>query len=495
MRNGAGLLRLGSVLAAVAAVCVGAVRAPGSVQLAESRARAGVPASSTVLVDSSTLVCPGPQRIGLKGLRDVKGTTQVSAVAPPTAVLAAAAATPPAATLTGSVSLSVGAAKPPAVVRERAATATASATAAQPLLATGTLALAPGLAATQVWERRGDDDRGLAVTPCTLPSSDVWLIGGGGGPSRSERLIVGNPGGNAVSVRFQVFGASGPVASAQGRDVAIPARARAVVSLDAIAPDEPRPGVHVVATGGVVSAVLDDAWIDGATGRGLDDATRSAPPSRDQVIAGLDGSGAATVRLLNPGESEALVQVRVLTPTGATQPAALRAVRVPPGSTTDVALDLPAGPAGLHLIADTPVVAGASVERRVASGADRMGDFGWAPATRPIAGLAGLVLPPQVRAGSSASLLLAGGGRGGRVVVHLVTAGVVTSAPTTVAADSVAGVGLGDADQVWVTQTSGDVRAAVSVSGVVGGVPRLSIAALTSAPLTALSVPVRQVAN
>ena len=67
--------------------------------------------------------------------------------------------------------------------------------------------------------------------------------------------------------------------------------------------------------------------------------------------------------------------------------------------------------------------------------------------------------------------------------------------PTVVAPDSVVSIGLGAADQVWVSQTGGDVRAAVSVSGLASGVPRLSIAALTSAPLTALSIPVRQVAN
>ncbi len=201
------------------------------------------------------------------------------------------------------------------------------------------------------------------------------------------------------------------------------------------------------------------------------------------------------VRLVNPGAAEALVQVRLLLPKGPIQPAELRAVRVPAGSTIDVALDLAAGPTGLHLTSDHPIVAGAYVERRMTTGSDRMGDFGWAPATWPVNGLAGLMLPGLSASGSASSLLLAGGSRAGKVVVHVVTGGADRALPTVVAPDSVVSIGLGAADQVWVSQTGGDVRAAVSVSGLASGVPRLSIAALTSAPLTALSIPVRQVAN
>ncbi len=495
MKNVAGLVRVGSVALAVGAVVFGATRTSGSVQVAATHERAGLATSSTVLVSSSILVCPGPQRVGAKGLRDVSGTVSAAASAPPVDALTDAGVNRAADAASGVVTLSVGASRPAATARGRGEPATTPLTKPEIVTAGATLGLAPGLAATQVWERRGDDDRGLAVTPCGLPSSDVWLVGGGGGPSRTERVIVGNPGANAVSVSFEVFGATGPVASAQNRAISIPPRSRAVVSLDALAPEEPSPSVHVVATGGVVSAVLDDAWIDGATARGVDDATRSAAPSTDQVVAGLDVSGAAMVRLVNPGDTESLVQVRLLLPKGPTQPAELRAVRVPAGSTTDVALDLAAGPTGLHLTADHPIVAGAYVERRMTTGADRMGDFGWAPATRPVNGLAGLALPGLSASGSASSLLLAGGSRGGKVVVHVVTGDADRALPTVVAPDSVVSIGLGAADQVWVSQTGGDVRAAVSVSGLASGVPRLSIAALSSAPLTALSIPVRQVAN
>lgn len=526
MTNAAGLVRVGCVVIAVGALAAGATHATGTVQLAAPHERAGLPVSANVLVDEATLVCPGPQRLGAEGMRDVTGTVTAAVAAPPTDALRTVMTTTGAtgttsaaggigstgatgagatSTATARVALDGGAVSQPLVAGIRSArSTTAAVTAPTAVFAHGHGSLAPALIASQTWQLLDGDDRGLALTPCSLPSPDLWLVGGGSGPSRTERLLLANPGANAVTVRFEVFGARGPVAPAQGRVLSIPPRSRTVVALDALAPDEPGPAVHVIATGGVVSAVLHDAWIDGATGRGLDDATPSAPPSTDLVVAGLDIAGVdgldgldvastASVRVANPGPREALVQVRVLTPAGPTQPAALRAVRVPAGSTRDVPLTVAPGAAGLHLRSDEPVVAGAWVERRLASGADRMGDFGWAPATPPIRGVAGIPLPGLDRSGTKRSLLLASGAGGASVVVHRARAGEVRSVPTTVGVDSAMTLDLGDADQVWVGVGRGEVRASVTVAGSAAGVPFFSVAALGSAPVTTVSIPVRQV--
>ncbi|RKT78552.1 hypothetical protein DFJ68_1999 [Terracoccus luteus] len=524
MRNTSGVVRLALTGLAVAGLAVGATRvdalgSDATVQLAQAQGRAGLPESTDVLVRESEVLCPGPQRVGLTGLRDVAGTVTVTASAPPAAALAEAglaADTSSTASTTGSTSstgritlgdgtsASLGVTAPDAsadaATAAKAGAVTARPTASALVTATATGGLAPGLAATQTWWRAGDDDRGLAVTPCTLPASDAWLVGGGGGPSRSERVVVANPGGNAVSVSFEVFGAKGPVASADGRDVSVPPRSRVAVSLDALALGETRPAVHVVATGGVVSAVLDDAWIDGATGRGIDDSVRAAAPATDLVVAGVDDDGESLVRVANPGTREALVQVRVLTDRGPSQPEALRAVRVPAGSTADVPLALGAGRYGLRLTSDQPVVAAAWVERRQASGADRMGDFAWAPATPAVHGLAGVQIAGARQPGGTATLVVAAGDGGADATVHLRSrsaAGAVTdrALPVTVGVDSVATVDVSSADEVWLSVQRGEPRAAVSVGGAVAGVPYLSVAALSSAPVTTLAVPVRQVDN
>jgi hypothetical protein len=494
MTTSAGLVRAGAMALLAAAVTVGATRATGPLQLAAPHERAGVAEASDVLVEESTLVCPGQQRIGTDGLRDVEGTLVAAVASPPAEALEGLAGAAPAGA--GAVALMSGPSTTPlAEGTGRTTTIRASVGSADPVMARARGALAPGLVATQVWQHGKDDDRGVAVTPCQLPASDAWLVGGGGGPSRTERLVVANPGANAVTVSFDVYGSQGPVPGGEGRTVSVAPLSRAVVSLDALAPDETSPVVHVVATGGVVTAVLDDAWIDGATARGLDDATRSSPPDTDLVIAGLDVAGAASVRLANPGRDEALVQVRALTPKGPIQPSELRAVRVPAGSTVDIPLGLPAGPAGLRVLSDHPIVAGAWTERRAADGDDRMGDFGWAPATPALRGIGGVLLSGLDRPDQTRSLLLAAGAIGGTVEVTTATGGIMRTRSTAVGPDSAAYLPLGDADGVWVRVASGDVRAAVSVSGSEGDVPWFSIAAITAAPVTALSVPVRQVGS
>jgi len=471
-------VRVSALVLVAAGIAVGAARVPGTIELAPSRDQAGLPQVSRVLVEEAVLACPGQQRLGAAGLRDVRGDVRIGASAAPAATLRAAGVTPPQGA--GQVDLESG------------GTGAVVATTA-PVVARATGALAPGLVATQVWRHTGDDDRGLVVTPCGLPSADAWLIGGGPGPSRTERIVVTNPGANAVTVAFDVFGRGGPVAAADGRSVSIPPRERAVVSLDALAPGEPAPAVHVTATGGVVSAVLSDQWIDGATARGIDDSVPAAAPATTQVLAGLDVASTASLRLVNPTTvGEALVQVTVLTAQGRSQPPELRAVRVPPGATTDVPLALAAGAYGLRISSDRPVTSAAWTERR-ATTADQMGDFAWVPATAAIRGVAGAALPALDA--STQRLLLSAGSQGGTVEVQIATGTERRTVPVTVKPDSTAVVDLGRADRVWVATRGGDVRAAVSVVGADAGVPQVAAVPLTTAPVTSLSVPVRQVGS
>ncbi|GAA2162554.1 hypothetical protein FHX52_3625 [Humibacillus xanthopallidus] len=486
--------RVGALVVVAAGIAVGAAKVPGTVELAPAKGQAGLPQVSNVLVGEAALVCPGQQRLGATGLRNVSGDVRVAASPASAPTLRAAGVTPPSGA--GQVDLeggTSGAVLATGATIDGLVGAAATGPVVGPVIARATGALAPGLVATQVWRRTGDDDRGLVVTPCGLPAADAWLLGGGAGASRTERLVVSNPGANAVTVAFDVFGRSGPVATAEGRSVSVPPRDRVVVSLDALAPDEVAPAVHVLATGGVVSAVLSDQWIEGATPRGIDDSVPAAPPATTQVVAGLDVTSTTSLRLVNPGTTgEALVQVTVLTQQGPSQPAELRAVRVPPGATTDVPLALAPGAYGLRISSDRPVAAAAWTERRAAA-ADRMGDFAWLPATPPVRDLAGAVLPSLD--GATKRLLLSAGAQGGQVEVQIATGTERRTQPVAVKPDSTAVVDLGRADRVWVATRGGDVRAAVSVVAADAGVPQVAAVPLVSAPVTAVSVPVRQVGS
>jgi hypothetical protein len=488
MRNVSGIVRVGAVALVATGLAVGATRVSGSVTLATPGERAGLPESSNVLVDEASLVCPGQQRLGAVGLRDVEGTVTVAASAPDGGVVAGGPSGGGGTVQLLSGPTSTGLAQ----TSSRGEVATAEVSTPEVVMARASGALAPGLVATQVWQHKGDDDRGLAVTQCQQPSSDVWLVGGGAGPSRTERVVVSNPGANAVSVSFEVFGRSGPIDAADDRSISVPPLSREVVSLDAVAPDEGGPVVHVTATGGVLSAVLDEQWILGATGRGIDDSTRAAAPSTDLVVPGVETGGSVWLRLVNPGDTESLAQVRLLTDKGAVQPDDLRAVRVPAGTTLDVAMPPNAAAMGLGVRSDQPLVAAAWTERR-ATVADKMGDFAWTPATPVLRGVGGVMLPGLP--GTTKRLLLTAGPAEASVQVRLGTGSAAKVSTVTVPADSTTVVAAGDADSVWVVPGSGAVRAAVSVAGVDGSVPFFSVAPITDAPVRALAVPVRQVRN
>ncbi|MDN5798390.1 MAG: DUF5719 family protein, partial [Intrasporangium sp.] len=460
-----GILRVTAITICAGALVGVAASTTGSLELGDRQTSAGLPAASHAAVTDAALVCPGPERIGASGLRDVKGRTRVAAVAAPMSVVSGVVGQG-----AGAVHIApVGGGKGSTVSeRARPARATVSGAVATVVRATG--ALAPGVVGVQTWLHRGDDDRGLAMTSCAQPAADLWLVGGGSGPSRTERLVLTNPGPNTITVDFTVLGTAGTVRGA-GHEASIPPRSRVVLSLDTLAPGVEAAVVHIAADGGQLSGVLSDAWIDGATARGIDDSGPAAQPARDLVVAGVDKAGVASLRVGNPTAQEALVQVRVLTERGPVQPDRLRAVRVPAGSSRDVPLDVPDGVLGVHLIADRPVVAAAWVERRVASGSDRMGDFGWAPATPAVHRLAGLALPGAAAVpGAKARLLLAAGGASASVTVTTSGPGAQTRR-VSVPADHAVAVELDRAQAVWVQPTSGPVHAAVSVSGVVDAVP------------------------
>ena len=291
MRNVSGIVRAAAVAVVAAGLAVGATRVSGSVQLAHP-GRTRRPARVVQRARRRRLARV-PRPAAPRRHRPARRRRAPSRSLQRPRTPGSSQARP--ASGSGSVQLLGGPSSTGlAQTADRGAVASAGVRAADVVVARASGVLAPGLVATQVWRHAGDDDRGLTVTPCQPPSSDVWLVGGGGGPSRTERIIVSNPGANAVSVSFEVLGTSGRIDAAADRGFSIPPLSREVVSLDAIAPDEAAPVVHVTATGGVVSAVLDDQWILGATGRGIDDATRAASPGTDLVVPGVETGGATS---------------------------------------------------------------------------------------------------------------------------------------------------------------------------------------------------------
>jgi hypothetical protein len=475
-----GIARTVLVSAAAAALVAGATQAEGGFALGDASTGAARQAGASAPVRGATLLCPGPELKGVPGLDDEPVGAAVAAATAPERLLGDAAPedTSGKVSLRGMPGRELG-----SPLERRGATGSATVGSASGVQVQGSEALAPGLAAAQSWLVRSGDRRGLVSAPCREAAAESWILAGGGQPGRQERLVLTNPGGNAVTVDVTLHGPDGPLSSPAGRGIVVAAHGRSSFLLDSISSEVKAPAVHVVAQGGVVGAVVNDVWLDGTRAAGVDDAVPTAPPSREQVVPAVSIGGQSTLRVAVPGSDEAVVQVRVLTENGPRAVPSGAVTRIGGGAVRDIDLSrLPQGSVGLQVRADRPVVAAAVVTRQRPQ---QPGDLAWSSSTTPITGVAGVPFGPP--AGSPDARVFR------RVVVavtrekasvEVVTvdkAGDSSFKRITVGPDSSAGVDVTDAASVWVHRVSGagQVRA-----GVISWVTQADGSLITTTPLT-----------
>lgn len=505
LRRSSGALRAVLVAGVGAGLVLGAGQARTTFDLTAApgaRTATGGGTGAPEPVDSSALVCPGPEARGVDGVDSWDQRVGVSAVTAPKQVLPREARP----TTAGSVALrelpGTGTA---AELNRRGEDAHRELASATSLLLSGSRGLAPGLVASQSSLVPSGEHRMLSTTACSAPAAESWLVAGGGGAGRQEYVVLSNPGPNAISVDVDVLGARGPVDSPNGHGVVVGPYDRAVVLLDAIAGEEKRPVVHVSAQGGDVVAALADTWLEGTVPRGGDTTAPTAEPATEQVIPALPRGGdkaGAVVRVAVPGETEAVVQLRVLTSKG---PRRVKhdVTRVPGQSVADIDVsDLPQGTYAVQVRADEPVVAGARVDRRAGKGDPA--DFAWMPSTGPVDSLAGMPLqpsPPGATKGQdtpkvSSSLVLAATGQQATVQVTTIGPDGKPSADSVeVAADSSTSLELDDARAVWVQPLHGVVRAGVVSTASTEDGDLVAEAPLNQLPLTHVPVALRQVGH
>ena len=503
--RGLGVLRVLVVAGAGSALVLGAGQVPGTVDLSAGPAVAATDAGAAPATETATgaeLVCPGPELLGVAGAKDAKQQVQIRYAAPPAASL------PPAVHPTG-VGAITAQGLPAGGTWQTVTTGGSSASQAvstpQSVLVAARGSLAPGVSAMQYSLTGTGDARGLATSSCGIPTAESWLVAGGAQPGRLTRVVLANSGANAVSADIEVLGAHGVISSPNGRGVVVAAHSRTVVLLNTIAGAETSPVAHVVVHGGTLFASVNDSWLDGVVARGDDTSTSTAPPGKEQVIAGVAIDGVARLRVAVPGDAAAVVQTRVLTAKG---PQRIKddVVSIAAHTTRDIDLSaLPPGAYAVQVSADVPVVAAAMVERRAGTGTPaaslaldrRPSDLAWSPAVRRLGDLAGAPLPTGA-AGLTNTLMLTSVGDASTVSVDLVGAsgsgGAVQTVSVNVAADSTASVDLLKASAVWVRPGSGDVHGAIlTTAKAKDGGTLIAAMPLGGASLTVSPVPVRQV--
>ncbi|AKT51426.1 DUF5719 family protein [Arsenicicoccus sp. oral taxon 190] len=488
--RGGGVLRVLGVTVVGAALVAGATTTDtrwlvaGSPQVGGSAEQ-----GRSVPITSRTLVCPGPETLGVPGLpvTDVAPAT-LAATAAPAGVAGAVPATRPTGTIAITASAGgqeLGRTTAPGDVVPATVAGAASA------LVRADGRLAPTVTAVQQTLVPTGEHAGLSSVPCSEPVADAWLLGGSGQAGRQEHLVLTNPHDTAVTVDVTLHGTRGPVIGVAGQGIVVQPRGRTVVLLDALDGSEPAPAAHLVARGGTVHAVMHDGWLDGIVPRGGDDVMVAVAPDRLLVVPGLAVAGEAdpaVVRVAVPGDRDADLRVTVLGPTGPAPVEVLRR-RVRGGATADLGLPaLPAGSYAVQVEASVPVAAAGYVGRadgqRPAGGgsvAAPVHDLAWVPATAPLDGLTGLPLARPAQGALTHRLALSNPGASPTTAtVTLVdAAGRAAPRPVPLPSRSAVSIDLGDARSVWVTPGPGGVRAAV-VTEAPGGL--VTIAPLVTRP-------------
>lgn len=215
------------------------------------------------------------------------------------------------------------------------------------------------------------DLRGLSAATCQRPGVDLWLVGGSTALESSASLVLTNPGTTASDVDVELWGPSGRVELAGGARQVVAPGAERVLALPAVAAEQRRVVVHVVASGGSVTAHLQDSRLSGFTPAGTDLVVPGQPPAARQLVPGVSVLGSAVgdesqavLRLLAPGTEAASVRLSMLGADGVTALPGTDAIELVPGEVTDVPLGgLPAGSWTAVVDADVPVVAAAMTTR------------------------------------------------------------------------------------------------------------------------------------
>ncbi|MGL5864954.1 MAG: DUF5719 family protein [Dermatophilaceae bacterium] len=427
------------------------------------------------LVTAQSLGCPGNGLSGLAAAPDIAVGGSVAVASAPMPLLPAQPAG------AGAAELRSGSAVLAALTAARPGAASGALPGRGPVIVDATGASAPGVAAAQEWRLEGAELRGLSGASCSPASTDAWLVAGGAGPGRQERLVLVNPGANPVTATITVLGGSGPLG--EPRTETVPPRGRVAALLDAFTGDEAQAVVHVASDGAGLQASVTDTWVDGSTALGAESVDAGAAPAVRQTIPAAVVSGYTSVRVAVPGSDAAVVRVSLLGRDGLVPVTGASVLSVPGESVGDLPLrGLPTGVYAVLVTADVPVVASVF---SATGGRGAPGEFAWAAAAPDIRDLAGAALPstPGVSRGLH---LVSTEGASVAEVVTVSAAGQATTRQISLLADRTTVVSLDGASAVWVQRSggSGELRSSVvSISGT-GAATMLTAAVLRPAAVT-----------
>lgn len=175
---------------------------------------------------------------------------------------------------------------------------------------------------------------GVAASRCTVQPWDRWYFANGSTQrGRDDVLLVANPFEEEAVIKVRLLLPDSDIVPARLRDIVVPELSEAEIDLSDYFPESPTFGLEVTATIGrvVVSRYSKSSGRDGAKGISLDVGVRQ--PSESWYFAGgkVPQGGAETIKIANPSDREALVQVIFQTEQGQQAIPELAELAVPAG--------------------------------------------------------------------------------------------------------------------------------------------------------------------
>jgi hypothetical protein len=309
----------------------------------------------------------------------------------------------------GSVTVSeIGGAATPRIKVTKAGAARIDVTksAAGAAVIRGQEGLAPGLGGTLVEVTTAGPGRGLSAAACTAPSSTAWFVGASTAGGRSDRLVLTNPDATAAAVDLRFWDEHGKLEVPNADDIEVPANKAVSLPLEGMSAGHQRLAIQVSLTRGQISAALHDTDAPGINVRGSDWLNPTARPTRRVVIPGLpDHTAERKLNVLVPGDTDAIVHVRLLGKDNDFAPAGADTLEVHAGQVGEYDLSKvdPNGAYTAVITSDQPLVA--AVHSVAVS--HKLSDVAWAGAAAAISTPAAVPDARGAAAGSTRLVLAA----------------------------------------------------------------------------------------
>ena len=269
-----------------------------------------------------------------------------------------------------------------------------------------------------VWQSRSGSWAGGTI--CSDPASSQWFVGGSADIAARGKLVLVNSGLSESIADVFVWSAGSPESS---KVISVKANSFVSVGLDSLSPGESSLVIRVVPRSGRLNAFVVDERGKGLRTLGGDLVSPGVSPAKQLYIPAIPlqqkvkNAPAQQLRLLAPGDADAIVSVEIISGDGRFTPVGFDNFTVKKGQV----MNFPLSPSvkssvyGLRITSDEPVVAGvlANVGR----------DFVWsssvpalAPFTIAMTGLSPLMVFVGENINVEIDLTVAGGDKVRKVI-------------------------------------------------------------------------------